>query len=170
MRRQIRLAEVLLVAGLGLIFLFMLFHDWVPLGQLNDVRAVAESRSVQELIVVTAIGAGQIILLLGLVLIFVGKRYPIWAKLWLVIHQGFILAGALLDWWIPYFFGFGAAERVERYNEMFGNTHAFLPINNGIVPNTIHVLFHSTLLLCLILAVYISFTRPKQPLAVTQAG
>lgn len=169
MRRQIRLAEVLLVAGLGLIFLFMLFHDWVPLGQLNDVRAVAESRSVQELVVVTAIGAGQIILLLGLVLIFVGKRYPIWAKLWLVIHQGFILAGALLDWWIPYFFGYGAAERVERYNEMFGNTIAFLPINNGIVPNTIHVLFHSTLLLCLILAVYISFTRPKQPLAVTQA-
>lgn len=170
MRRQIRLAEVLLVAGLGLIFLFMLFHDWVPLGQLNDVRAVAESRSVQELVVVTAIGAGQIILLLGLVLIFVGKRYPIWAKLWLVIHQGFILAGALLDWWIPYFFGFGAAERVERYNEMFGNTHAFLPINNGIVPNTIHILFHSTLLLCLILAVYISFTRSKQPPAVTQAG
>lgn len=165
MHRQIRWAEVSLVAGLCLIFLFMLVHDWVPLGQLNDVQAVADTRSTQELVVVTAVGTGQIVLLLALVLFFIGKRYPMWARLWLIIHQGFILAGALLDWWIPYFFGYGAAERVERYNAMFGNTHAFLPVNNGIVPNTLHVLFHTTLLLCFILAIYISFTRPQQPVA-----
>ena len=44
----------------------MLVHDWVPLGKLNDVQAAAESRSVNELIVVTLIGAGQIMLLLVL--------------------------------------------------------------------------------------------------------
>lgn len=165
MQRQICGAEVWLVAGLCLIFLFMLLHDWVPLGQLNDVQAVAETRSTQELIVVTAFGAGQIALLLGLVLFFIGKRYPIWARLWLIIHQGFILAGALHAWWIPYLFGYGAAERVERYEAMFGNTHAFLPVNNGIVPNTLHVLFHATLLFCLILAIYISFTRPQRSAA-----
>lgn len=168
MERRIRTSEIILLIGLGFILLFMLVHDWVPLGQLNDVKAVSESRSVNELIVVTLIGAGQILLLLVLMLLFMGKKYPIWIKLWLVIHQGFILAGALLDWWIPYFFGFGAEERVERYNVMFGNTHAFLPVNNGIVPNTLHVAFHFTLLVCLLLAIYISFTRPKHSQHVLQ--
>lgn len=160
MKRQIRTSEVILLVGLSFILLFMLVHDWVRLGQLNDIRAVSESRGVNELIVVTLIGAGQILMLMVLVLLFMGKKYPIWIKLWLIIHQGFIFSGALLDWWIPYFFGFGAEERIERYNAMFGNTHAFLPVNNGIVPNTIHVMFHSALLVCLVLAIYISFTRP----------
>lgn len=99
-------------------------------------------------------------LLMTLVLLFLGKKYPIWIKLWLIIHQGFIFAGALLDWWIPYFFGFGAEKRMERYDAMFGNTHAFLPVQNGIVPNTIHVMFHSALLICLLLTIYMSTTRP----------
>jgi hypothetical protein len=25
---------------------------------------------------------------------------------------------------------------------MFGNTHSFLPVRNGIVPNTAHILLH----------------------------
>lgn len=162
MVRHVRKSEIALVAGLSLIFLFMLLHDWVPLGNLNDVQAVSESRSVNELIIVTLIGTVQIAFLLTLVLLFLGKRYPIWVRLWLVIHQGFILAGALLDWWIPYFFGYGAEKRVERYAEMFGNTHAFLPVQNGIVPNTLHVMFHLTLLVCLLLAIYISLSKPVQ--------
>lgn len=162
MKRQIRRSEMILFVGLSLIFIFMLIHDGVPLGNLNDVQAVSESRNVNELIVVTLIGAGQILLLMALLLCFIGKKYPIWIKLWLVIHQGFIFAGALLDWWIPYFTGFGSEERIERYNAMFGNTHAFLPVNHGIVPNTLHVMFHSTLFVCLMFAVYISFSRPKQ--------
>jgi hypothetical protein len=66
------------------------------------------------------------------------------------------------DWWIPYFFGYGAEERVDRYQQMFGDTHSFLPEINGIVPNTLHVIFHSLLLLCIILTIYISFTTKKK--------
>ncbi|WP_019638228.1 hypothetical protein [Paenibacillus fonticola] len=161
MNRKIRTSEIILLTGLSFIFLFMIVHDWVPLGQLNDVQAVSESRSVNELIVVTLIGATQILLLMALVLLFMGRKKPLWIKLWLIIHQGFIFAGVLLDWWIPYLLGFGAKEKTERYMEMFGNTHAFLPVNNGIVPNTIHVVFHFTLLVCLLVTIYISFTRPK---------
>lgn len=160
MKRQFRASELLLVIGLSLILLFMLAHDWVPLGQLNDVKAVKDTRPTSELVMVTLIGSVQIALLLVLTLRFAGRTYPLWAKLWLVIHQSCIFAGALLDWWIPYLSGFGAANKVESYRLMFGNTHVFLPIRNGIVPNTLHVIFHLTLLLCILLSIYICFVRP----------
>lgn len=91
MKREIRLSEKLLIAGFTLILLFMIVHDWVPLGTLNDVEAIAKERSIQELLIVTLVGVVQILILMGLVLIFMGKKYPIWVKLWLIIHQGFIL-------------------------------------------------------------------------------
>ncbi|WP_249730380.1 hypothetical protein [Paenibacillus sp. J2TS4] len=150
------------MAGYGIIFLFMLLHDWVPLGSLNDVSAVMADRSAKELLVVTAIGVGQVLLLIGLILLFIGKRYPLWAKLWLVIHPSFIFGGALIAWWIPYLFGIGAQERAPRYQEMFGSTHSFLPVMNGMVPNTIHFIFHATLLLSIILTIYIFLTDRKK--------
>lgn len=158
---MIRISEKILIVGYGLILLFMLVQDWVPLGPLNDVEAIATENSTSELIVVTLIGGLQILILIGLILLFIGRRYPIWAKLWLIIHPSCIFAGALMSWWIPYFFGIGAQEKVERYNIMFGSTHAFLPTMNGIVPNTLHTLFHVTLFLCILLTLYISFTDHK---------
>ncbi|WP_018932560.1 hypothetical protein [Gracilibacillus lacisalsi] len=162
MKREIRTAEKLLVLGLSLILIFMIVQDLVPLGPLNDIDAISADRSFNEILTVTLIGAVQILILLSIVLIFIGKRYPIWIRLWLIIHQSFIFVGALLDWWIPYFFGYGAEERVDRYQQMFGDTHSFLPEINGIVPNTLHVIFHSLLLLCIILTIYISFTTKKK--------
>ncbi|WP_163580963.1 hypothetical protein [Gracilibacillus saliphilus] len=162
MNREIRTAEKLLVLGLSLILIFMIVQDLVPLGPLNDVDAISADRSFNEILTVTLIGAVQILILLSIVLIFIGKRYPIWIRLWLIIHQSFIFVGALLDWWIPYFFGYGAEERVDRYQQMLGDTHSFLPEINGIVPNTLHVIFHSLLLLCIIITIYISFTTKKK--------
>lgn len=158
MRRPVRLAEKLLLIGLSLIFVYMVIQDWVPLGSLNDVEAIADERPFNELLIVTSIGAGQILLLLFFVIIFLGKQTPIWIQLWLIIHQVFIFAGALIDWWIPYFFGYGAEERTEKYNKMFGETHHFLPLMNGIVPNTLHIIFHSTLFICIILSVYVTLS------------
>lgn len=162
MKRQMRTSKKLLLGGLCFILLFMLFHDWLPLGPFNDVEAISKDRSIGELVTVTLIGVVQILLFIGAVLLYKGKSFPIWIKLWLVIHQMSIFVGALLDWWIPYFFGYGAEERVVRYAVMFRDTHAFLPVLNGIVPNTIHVLFHSALLICIILTIYISLTDRKE--------
>jgi len=158
MKRAFRLSEKLLLAGFSLILLFLIVQDWVPLGSLNDVQAIANDRTFNELFIVTMVGVVQFLLLMGLVIFFKGKRYPIWIKLWLIIHQMCIFAGVLLDWWIPYFFGYGANQRAERYNQMFGDTHYFLPIMNGIVPNTLHISFHITLLSCIILTIYITLT------------
>lgn len=161
MKRNIRLSEKLWLIGLILIFLFMIVHDFVPLGQFNDVEAILNDRPLKELIFVTVINAGQILLIIIGVLFFIGKKYPIIIKLWLIIHQSCIFIGALIAWWIPYIFGIGAERRAERYQEMFGDTHSFLPVMNGIVPNTIHTIFHFTLLYCIILTIYIFVTNDK---------
>ena len=162
MKREIRFSEKLLLAGLSFILLFMIVQDWVPLGSLNDVQAIREEQSFNELITVTLINVTQILILMGLVVIFMGKRYPIWIKFWLIIHQVCIFVGALISWWLPYFFGYGAERKVEKYDQMFGETHSFLPVMNGIVPNTLHFLFHITLLFCIIVAIYISFTSSRK--------
>ncbi|PAV29708.1 hypothetical protein CIL05_10070 [Virgibacillus profundi] len=156
MNRNITVAEKLFVTGLGLILLFMLFHDWLPLGNLNDIHGIQEVNTLKELIVNTIINVVSILVVTVIALLFIGKRYPIWAKVWLIIHLGSIFYGALSAWWIPYLFG-AVNERIERYSMMFGETHTFLPVMNGIVLNTIHVLFHLILLITWILSIYISF-------------
>jgi hypothetical protein len=162
MTRHVRNSERFLLLGLGLILVFMVTHDWISFGSLNDIQAVKEVHTFNELVTVTMINGVQILILMGLVLIFIGKRYPIFVKLWLIIHPACIFVGALYAWWIPYFTGIGAEAKVERYQQMFGNTHSFLPVINGIVPNTLHVIFHSLLFTCILLAIYISFTGSKE--------
>ena len=162
MKREIRVSEKFLIAGYGLILLFMFVQDWVPLGPLNDIQAIAQENSARELIVVTLIGLVQIVILMVLILCFIGRRYPIWAKIWLIIILHVFFAGVLTAWWIPYFFGLGAEEKAERYQTMFGNTHSFLPVMHGIVPNTLHTIFHVTLFLCILLTIYISFRDRKR--------
>jgi hypothetical protein len=160
--RNIRLSEKALLLGYGFILLFMIVQDWVPLGTLNDISAIKQEKTTNELILITFIGAIQIALFIFLILRFIGKKYPLIIKLWLIIHPSCIFAGVLMSWWIPYFTGIGALEKVESYTTMFGNTHTFLPVMNGIVPNTFHVLFHSTLLFCILVSVYIFVTKPKK--------
>ena len=53
----------------------------------------------------------------------------------------FLFIGELEAWWIPYLRG-AKPERVARYETMFGATHAFLPVRNGIRINTLHVILH----------------------------
>lgn len=161
MTRDIRRSEKLLLGGLCFIIVFMVVQDWVPLGSLNDVDAIAKSRSTSELIIVTMTGTLQFLLIFAGVLFFMGKRYPTIVKIWLIIHQSSIFVGALIAWWIPYLFGIGAEKRAEDYQIMFGGTHSFLPVMNGIVPNTLHTMFHGVLLMCIILTIYISFSSSK---------
>lgn len=163
MNREVRLSEKLLLSGLSLVFLFMLLHDWIPLGPFNDVYAVTAETSISGLVITTLINTGQILVISIILLFYMGKKYPMWAQLWLIIHQSCIFIGAMLSWWVPYFFGIGAADKVGRYSKMFGNTHSFLPVRNGIVPNTIHTVFHSTLFLCIVLTMYLCLTMQRKP-------
>lgn len=159
MKRDIRLSEKFLVLGYIFILLFMIVQDLVPLGALNDIEAIASVESFNEIIVTMLIGAVQILLILVGVLLFIGKRYPLLVKIWLIVHPLSILVGAIMSWWIPYLFGTGTEEKIESFNNMFGDTHSFLPIMNGMTPNTLHTMFHLVLLICIILTSYIFLNR-----------
>lgn len=161
MKRHIRASEKWFVAGLVLMLLFVLTHDWVPLGNLNDLDGIRSEKTWDGLLLATVLNGLSFLIVLIITLTFLGKTCPVWARLWLVIHLFCILYGALSAWWIPYFFG-TTQELVQAYATMFGNTHAFLPVRNGIVPNTIHTMFHLTLLLTWLLSIHIAATGGRK--------
>ena len=76
--------------------------------------------------------------------------HPAWVWTWLWISYGILFAGEIRAWWWPYLVQ-PEPERAERYRGMFGNTHAFLPERNGLVPNTLHVVLHALTAATLIL-------------------
>ncbi|HET8923957.1 MAG TPA: hypothetical protein VFN26_13290 [Candidatus Acidoferrum sp.] len=135
--------------------LFLGLHDWIPLGSLNDVKAVRAATSLGKLLL------GMLISLLpfafGLVAsaYYLGRPYPHWLLWYLGVSYVLLFIGELEAWWIPYLFRPDPA-RAARYQAMFGNTHAFLPARNGITPNTLHVTLHlATLVTLLVLSTLI---------------
>lgn len=146
----------------AVILLFLIFHDWVPLGNLNDIDAVHHLLTTNELIIQTIMNSVPFAVAFFLCCLYAGKAYPLLMRLFLLFYFPILFYGALSAWWIPYFFG-TSAEKAAQYEIMFGNTHTILPILNDITPNTIHLIFHLLLLFVVILTIYFIFgiKRPK---------
>lgn len=125
--------------------LFLMLHDWVPLGKLNDVKAVRAENLGQRLLWTTLISAMPFVVPLVGSFVYLGQRYPHWLWIWLWVAYGTLFWGELRAWWVPYFFGTDE-KRVERYDKMFGRTHSFLSRRNGIEPNTLHIVLHAVTL------------------------
>ena len=121
--------------------LFLALHDWIPLGMLNDVKAVRATNPRGKRIAGTLISLIPFVIGLAASAIYFGRVYPAWLFWWLWISYGLLFFGELTAWWIPYLFH-SEPERAARYQVMFGATHAFLPERNGIRPNTLHVILH----------------------------
>ncbi len=131
---------------------FLLFHDWLPLGPLNDLRAVHTVIPRRELLLTTAISSVSFVLTLAFSFRYAtASRYPGWLIEWMWISYGLLFLGELNAWWIPYLLR-RSPTRAARYRSLFGRTHSFLPERNGITPNTLHVLLHLATLatLCLL--------------------
>lgn len=133
--------EFALVALQAFQVLFLWIHDWVPLGSLNDVAAVRNADTGPRLMLVTLIQSVPFTVGLLFSLKELGRQYPHWLSMWLFISYGLLLLGQIRAWWIPYLIQ-AESERAARYRTMFGRTHAFLPLRNGLVPNTAHILLH----------------------------
>ena len=133
--------------------LFLWLHDWLPLGRLNDVAAVRSQGTTLRLVIVTLIQSVPFTIGLLFSGLHFGQPYPHWLYVWLLVSYSIIFAGQLRAWWRPYLFQ-AEPERAARYQIMFGNTHHFLPIRNGLVPNTAHIMLHlataATLLVLLV--------------------
>jgi hypothetical protein len=121
--------------------LFLWIHDWIPLGRLNDVEAVRRVDSTSRLVFVTLLQSVPFTVGLAFSVVNFGRSYPHWLYSWLWIGYAVLMLGQIRAWWIPYLVQ-AEPKRAERYRVMFGKTHSFLPENNGMVPNTAHVLLH----------------------------
>lgn len=133
--------QIALIVLQGFQVLFLWLHDWVPLGPLNDVKAVRSQDTVFRLVVVTLIQSVPFTIGLLFSLLCFGRMYPHWLYLWLWISYSILFAGQIRAWWIPYLFR-AEPQRAARYQIMFGNTHRFLPTRNGLAPNTAHIMLH----------------------------
>lgn len=136
--------------------LFLFLHDWIPLGKLNDTKAVRATISGRKLLAATLISTAPFAFGLAASAVYLDRPYPQWLLLWIGISYAILFLGELQAWWIPYFFR-AQPERAARYQAMFGGTHAFLPVHNGIRPNTLHVILHvGTLAILVVLAVMLT--------------
>ena len=128
---------------------FLALHDWVPLGRLNDVRAVQKENPGAKLLIGTLITTSLFVPPLIGGLRHVHGPWPGWVWIWLWVAYGLLFVGEIQAWWWPYFVG-TSEERVERYRVMFGGTRAFLPPRHGIRINTLHFVLHILTLVTLI--------------------
>jgi hypothetical protein len=120
---------------------FLALHDWIPLGRLNDVRAVRQENPVGKLLIGTVITTLLFVPPLIVGLRHVHGPWPGWVWTWLRVGYGLLFVGEIQAWWWPYFMG-TSEKTVKRYRVMFGKTHAFLPTRNGIRINTLHFVLH----------------------------
>jgi hypothetical protein len=133
-------AVLLVLQALQVVFLWI--HDWIPLGRLNDVVAVRSQDTLGRLVTVTIIQSLPWTVGLYFSAVYFEISYPRWLHSWLWISYSVLLVGQIRAWWVPYLFR-ADPQRAARYRIMFGNTHAFLPVRNGLVPNTAHIMLHA---------------------------
>ena len=57
----------------------------------------------------------------------------------------------LRTWWIPYLL-IDEPARADRYQAMFGRTHTFLPVRNGIRPDTLHIALVTVIILLAVIS------------------
>jgi len=129
--------------------LFLALHDWIPLGTLNNVKAVRVANRVGKLVAGTMISLVPFAIGLAASAIHFGRVYPSWLFWWLWISYSLLFVGELEAWWVPYLFR-AEPTRAARYQAMFGATRAFLPERHGIRPNTLPVILHLATLATLV--------------------
>jgi hypothetical protein len=137
-----RVLEAILLALQVLQVVFLWIHDWIPLGRLNDVIAVRSQNTLGRLVTVTVFQSLPWTIGLYFSALYFERSYPSWLQSWLWISYVVLLVGQIRAWWVPYLLR-ADPQRAARYRIMFGNTHSFLPVRNGLVPNTAHIMLHA---------------------------
>ncbi len=134
------------------VVVFLLLHDWVPLGRLNNLVAIRGEGSRLHSLLVGLIGGVPAAIGAFYCSKYFGQPYPHWLEMLLWITYILLFAGLLRAWWIPYLV-LPDTRRAARYQIIFANTHSFLPKRNGIAPDTLHTVFHMAVVATLIIVV-----------------
>jgi hypothetical protein len=133
--------EIVFLSLQTLVVLFLLFHDWIPLGRLNNLKAIRREDTILRSLFVTLLPVIPTALGLFFSVRHFGQSYPDGLEMLLWITYSVLVLGLLRAWWIPYLVK-ADPERAARYQIIFANTYRFLPERNGITPDTLHTLFH----------------------------
>jgi hypothetical protein len=149
---------IALIALQVFVVLFIAFHDWIPLGRLNDIRSVQSADSTAKLFIVTVLSTLPFAVCLAGSIYYVGRHFPGWLIWTFWISYAAALVGMLRAWWVPYLLVANRA-RAARYQVMFSRTHAFLPARNGIRPNTLHVTLHIVIIAIVAIILTMSLTH-----------
>ena len=132
--------EASLIALQAIQVVFLLLHDWVPLGRLSNLAAVRGIDSTSKLFWTTVLSALPFALGLGFS-IAKFPQWPMWVRIYLEWLYGISLFGILNAWWIPYLSPSDSA-RAERYRTRFAGTITFLPKRHGFAPDALHTMYH----------------------------
>jgi hypothetical protein len=122
--------------------IFLALHDWVPLGTLNNVAGLRAVDTRGKLLSSTVVSTVPFAAVLCASIHYMDRPYPAWLIWWLWATYIAVAYGILRAWWIPYL-GSPDPQRAARYRVRFAGTHGFLPVRNGIRPDTLHVAFHA---------------------------
>jgi predicted outer membrane lipoprotein len=140
------------------VVIFLVFHDWVPLGKLNNMAGLRAVDSGRKLVLTTAVSTLPFAAVLVVSTMFAPVKYPNWLLGWLWGTYLVCAYGILRAWWIPYL-GAVDPERAKRYGIRFAGTHSFLPERNGIRPDTLHVAFHALILVILGILAFLTWAQ-----------
>jgi hypothetical protein len=140
-----------------LVVIFLALHDWLPLGKLNNLTGLRTVDTTGRMVMTTVLSTLPFAAVLAASVLFASVGFPRWLLWWLWITYLACAGGILRAWWIPYLTT-ADPKRAERYRVRFASTHGFLPVRNGIRPDTLHVAFHSLVVATLVLLGFLTFS------------
>jgi hypothetical protein len=139
------------------VVLFIALHDWLPLGSLNNLAGIHAVDTRMQLLRTTVLSTLPFAVGLAGSIYYSTTHFPGWLMWFLWIAYGLGLYGMLRAWYLPYLV-YSDPVRAARYRERFAGTHAFLPMRNGIRPDTLHVTFHVVLIVLIVLLCVLTFS------------
>jgi hypothetical protein len=133
---------------------FMLFHDWIPVSPLNNIPALKLVDSDARRLLGSGINGLVVFIPLLITLFYYPQsNLPFSACINIFLFYLFITIGTVLSWWVPYFFG--SSQKHKDQFSKFKDTHHFLPARgDNVIPNTLHVILHLQVWLCLAMSIY----------------
>jgi hypothetical protein len=135
----------------------MIFHDWIHLPPLTDIKSLQKAHSVKFRLLGSLINGLVVFIPLCFTVAYAPGPYPFWVALNIFLFYFFLTIGTICSWWIPYLFGSSEAQK-EGFKE-YKNTHHFLPPrSNNVIPNTFHVILHIQVWICLLISIYLLLT------------
>lgn len=143
----------------SVLLLFMVFHDWISIPPLNDIKTLKSSDSFFYRILGSTINGTTVLIPLVITLLFYHQpSFSFNAAITVFSFYLLLTVGLILSWWIPYLCG--SSQKHKQQFSKFKNTHHFLPARgDNVIPNTLHIMLHFQILSCLAISIYFLMGR-----------